>query len=88
VAESGAVAVTETDAPHRSLLFLAERVILLLDAAHLVGDLQTAVRALPASALEAHHLTWIAGPSKSADIEQTLVHGAHGPRALAVVGVA
>lgn len=83
VAENGAVALTEDDAPHRSLLFLAERVILLLDAADLVGDLHSAVRAVPDSAWLSQ-LTFVSGPSKTADIEQTLVHGAHGPRALAV----
>jgi L-lactate dehydrogenase complex protein LldG len=30
-------------------------------------------------------LTFISGPSKTADIEATLVHGAHGPRALVLV---
>jgi len=83
VAENGAVAVTGDDAPHRSLLFLAERVMLLLDAADVVGDLHSAMRVLPASAWRSQ-LTFISGPSKTADIEQTLVHGAHGPRALAV----
>ncbi len=83
VAENGAVVVTADDAPHRALLFLAERVILLLDVADLVGDLHSAIRALPDSAWRAQ-LTFISGPSKTADIEQTLVHGAHGPRALAM----
>ena len=80
VAENGAVAVLGRDAPHRSLLLLAERLFLLLYAGRLVGDLHAGMRALPANALDAHHVTWIAGPSKSADIEQTLVLGAHGPR--------
>jgi len=84
VAENGAVAVLGADAPHRSLLFLAERLILLVDAAAIVGDLHSGLRALPPDALAHHHVTWIAGPSKSADIEQALVFGAHGPRALAV----
>lgn len=85
VAENGAVAVLGADAPHRSLLFLAERLILLVEAAAIVGDLHSGLRALPPDALRHHHVTWIAGPSKSADIEQALVFGAHGPRALAVL---
>jgi len=88
VAESGAVAVLGGDAPQRALLFLAERVLLLLDADRVVPDLHSAFRALPPDALAHHHVTWISGPSKTADIEQTLVFGAHGPRALAVIGFA
>jgi L-lactate dehydrogenase complex protein LldG len=85
VAENGAVAVLGADVRERALLHLAERLILVVPAAGLVPDLHSAFRALPVDALDAHHLTWIAGPSKTADIEQTLVHGAHGPRALAVL---
>jgi L-lactate dehydrogenase complex protein LldG len=88
VAEDGAVAVLGRDAPNRALLFLAERLILLVAVSQIVPDLHAAFRSLPPDALQAHALTWISGPSKTADIEQTLVLGAHGPRALAVFGYA
>jgi L-lactate dehydrogenase complex protein LldG len=87
VAENGAVAVLGRNAPNRALPFLCQHLILLLDAEAIVADLHEAFARLPEDALEHHHLTWISGPSKTADIEQTLVHGAHGPLTLDVVGI-
>ena len=47
-------------------------------------ELQQAPRLDP-SRLAGGYLTLITGPSKTADIEQTLVKGAHGPRRLVVL---
>lgn len=85
VAESGAVAVSGADTPERSLLVLSRHLILLLPAAGIAADLHRAFAALPDDTLAHHHLTWVCGPSKTADIEQTLVYGAHGPLTTDVV---
>ena len=86
VAENGAVAVGGGLAPHRALLFLCERLVILVDAARVLPDMHAASRDLSARPLCDTPFTWVAGPSKTSDIEQTLVVGAHGPRALTVVG--
>jgi L-lactate dehydrogenase complex protein LldG len=85
VAENGAVALRADTAPHRALHFLCERLILLLDVGALVPDLHAACERLAPDVASLPHLVLVAGPSKTADIEQALVVGAHGPRALAVV---
>lgn len=86
VAEDGAVALEAGLAPHRALLFLCERLVLLVDAERIVSDLHAALDRLGPAAAGRPHVTWVAGPSKTSDIEQTLVVGAHGPRALDVLG--
>jgi len=87
-ADCAAVALLERDAPNRALPFLCQRLVLLLPVAAIHPDLHSAWAALPETATRGHHVTWISGPSKTADIEQTLVYGAHGPLGLDVLGIA
>jgi L-lactate dehydrogenase complex protein LldG len=87
VAENGAVGLDGREARPRALPVLCERLILLLDTRTLVPDMHAALAGLPDGALAQHHFTFVAGPSKTADIEGALVLGAHGPRELAVFGI-
>jgi L-lactate dehydrogenase complex protein LldG len=85
VAENGAVWIASSNERLRAALFLASRVVVLVREEDLVDDLHVAyarmdVRAHPFGA-------FVAGPSKTADIEQSLVIGAHGPKALTLVVV-
>ncbi len=80
VAENGAVWLA--DPVPRGAAFLAQHVAIVLPAGGLVADLHDAYAALgPAAAFG----VFVAGPSKTADIEQAMVVGAHGPRSLVVV---
>ena len=84
VAENGAVWVPVPAGTHRSHLFLAQRLLLLVEAASLVPDMHAAYARLASAPLPPYGV-FIAGPSKTADIEQTLVLGAHGPCELTVL---
>ena len=82
VAENGAMWVSETEAVHRVLPFITQHLILLLDRDRLVATMHQAYRRVDIQATGFG--VFIAGPSKTADIEQSLVIGAHGPRSLVV----
>lgn len=83
VAENAAVWIDEEQLPHRALPFVAEHLVLLLSPESLVPDLHAAYAALDGARFGFG--VFVSGPSKTADIEQSLVMGAQGPRTLLVV---
>lgn len=83
VAENGAVWVREEDTKIRVLPFIAENLVVLLDKANIVADMHQAYERV---AYDAYGFgVFIAGPSKTADIEQSLVLGAHGPKSMTIL---
>ena len=83
VAENGAVWLPESQMGLRAAPFLSQHLVLALDAADLVWNLHEAYARLDVAA-EGYGV-FVAGPSKTADIEQSLVIGAQGARSLTVV---
>jgi L-lactate dehydrogenase complex protein LldG len=83
VAENGAVWIATSDTVLRAALFLAARVVIVVAEEKLVDDLHQAYELIDPRA-ESFGV-FIAGPSKTADIEQSLVIGAHGPKELTLV---
>ena len=83
VAENGAVWIDECGR-HRALLFIAEALVIVLDRNAVVDNMHQAYAALEEAEAPSFG-TFISGPSKTADIEQALVFGAHGARSIVVV---
>jgi L-lactate dehydrogenase complex protein LldG len=85
VAEIGSVILWPTPAEPRLMSLVPHIHFVLLDAATIHSDLHSAITSegwkdgLPTNAL------LIGGPSKTADIQQTLAYGAHGPKELIVL---
>lgn len=82
VAENGAIWVEEPDMVNRLLPFICEHLVIVLDIQHLVYTMHEAYEQIQIN--KYGYGVFIAGPSKTADIEQSLVIGAHGPRSLKV----
>jgi L-lactate dehydrogenase complex protein LldG len=82
VAENGAVWLTEKELYNRILPFITQHLIIVLPTAGLVANMHEAYARIADT--DAGYHVFIAGPSKTADIEQSLVIGAHGPRSLLV----
>jgi L-lactate dehydrogenase complex protein LldG len=82
VAENGAVWVTGEGLHHRGVFVVTQHLALVVEASQLVNDMHEACARL--ATLPRGYGTFIAGPSKTADIEQALVIGAHGARSCTV----
>jgi len=78
VAENGAVWVRNEDNRHRALYFIAQNIVIVIDEKEIVNNMHEAYEKL--SFDKAGFGVFISGPSKTADIEQSLVIGAHGPK--------
>ena len=82
VAENGAVWLPEVNMLHRALPTITQHLVLVLDHRRLVATMHQAYAQLPNTG---GYGKFVAGPSKTADIEQSLVIGAHGARSLVVL---
>jgi L-lactate dehydrogenase complex protein LldG len=82
VAENAAVWVTDHRLRHRAAYFIARNLALVLAAERIVSNLHEAYERI--SFMDNAYGCFISGPSKTADIEQSLVIGAHGARSLTV----
>lgn len=82
VAENGAIWITDKAMGDRALPFIAQHLVLVIPKGEIVSNLHEAYARIGASPYDLG--TFIAGPSKTADIEQSLVLGAHGAKSLLV----
>jgi len=82
VAENAAIWVTDEKLPHRVIYFLCQHLALVIPADQMVHNLYEAYQRIEFSG--PGFGAFISGPSKTADIEQSLVIGAHGPKSLTV----
>jgi L-lactate dehydrogenase complex protein LldG len=90
VAESGTLMLLSGPDNPTTLNFLPDTHIIIVDAKDIVGDYETLWRRLRVRYGEGEMpraVNLITGPSRSADIGQTLILGAHGPRRLHVMVV-
>jgi L-lactate dehydrogenase complex protein LldG len=88
VAESGTLVLLSGPENPTTLNFLPDNHIVILQAKDLAGDYESVwsrLRSVYGKGLMPRTVNWITGPSRSGDIEQTMILGAHGPRRLHVV---
>jgi L-lactate dehydrogenase complex protein LldG len=81
VAENGAIWLTEEAMPHRVAPFICQHLV--INVKKIVPNMHAAYEEL--GKVKSGFGLFLAGPSKTADIEQSLVIGAHGARSLTVV---
>lgn len=86
VAENGAVWVKEENCRHRALYFITQKLMMIVPKGEVVATMHEAYEKVGFTSQDTFGL-FISGPSKTADIEQSLVIGAHGATEACVVFV-
>jgi L-lactate dehydrogenase complex protein LldG len=82
VAENGAVWLTEQVMGQRIIPFICQHLAVLVDASSIVPTMHEAYAKIGSA--DYGFGVFVGGPSKTADIEQALVMGAHGPITMTV----
>lgn len=82
VAENGALWVTDANTRHRVIYFICQHLAFIVPRAQILSNMHQAYERL--SFDSPGFGAFISGPSKTADIEQSLVIGAHGPKSTVV----
>jgi len=85
VAETGSLLITSAGGQPMTQAFLPDLNIAVLMAGDLAAGLDEALAKLRAQGPMPRATTFITGPSRTGDIEQTMVLGAHGPRSLTIL---
>ena len=80
VAENGAMWVTDSLVQYRVLPFITQQLAIVVNRKDIVYNLHQAYQKIAGTNYDFG--VFIAGPSKTADIEQSLVLGAHGPKGM------
>jgi L-lactate dehydrogenase complex protein LldG len=89
IAETGTLALVSRHERHRLATLLPDLHIALVPASRLLATLGDAFARLEAAGVpDAATITFVTGPSRTADIELELVVGVHGPKALHVLVIA
>lgn len=83
VAENGAVWLSEKEYIHRVLPFITQHLVIIINKGAIVQNMHEAYQKIRID--ESGFGVFIAGPSKTADIEQSLVIGAQGARSFTVI---
>ena len=78
VAENGAIWMKDEENRHRALYFIAQNIVIVIDEKDILNNMHEAYQKLNFD--NSGYGVFISGPSKTADIEQSLVIGAHGPK--------
>lgn len=90
VAETGTLVMVSGPENPSTLNFLPDNHVVVVRAADIAGDYEAVlrrVRQVYGKGVMPRTVNFVTGPSRSADVEQTLLLGAHGPRRLHIVVV-